>query len=95
MDVMRSRLYENKSNYNIIKYKRMELMGMIKKYAIVKNIIARNKLYPQEKRIGMPFALIHASGKDASDIDYIKSADKRKVSLFSTGDMTLHGNMQA
>lgn len=95
MDRMRSRLIENKLQYNIVKYKKLELLGMIKKYAIVKNIIARNKLHPKEKKVSMPFVLIHKAGKKPCDIDYVKSEDNKKVSLFSTGDMTLHGNMQA
>lgn len=92
---MRSRLYENKLQYNLVKYKRIQLIGMIKKYAIVRNIIARNKIDPQEKKVGMPFVLVHKCDKKAKDIEFTKSKDSRIVSLFSSGDMRLHGNMQA
>lgn len=95
IDVSRYRWFAFNTQQKLIEYKRAQLCGMIKKYAILKNIIARNKITPKKSHISMPFLVVHRTDHHNSKMSLEKSEDDKTAKIFCTGDIIMHGHMKA
>ena len=94
-EVYQQKLCEAKAPYNKLKYKRLELVGMIKKYAIIKHYIERNKAHASEARIYLPFVTI---GRGANKGGYVKAEnilDEKKAYVTSEINLKMHGDLQS
>ena len=93
-EVRKYKLFGLKTQQNRIKYKKIELCGMIKKYAILKNIMARNKIIPSEKKIAMPFLMVHRKNHNTSKMWLEQLENDKKALILCTGDVVMHGYMK-
>ena len=80
---------------NKIKYKRIELIGMIKKYAIVKSIIERNKANPTDVKISMPFSMVHRADEKGGHVKLESTANRKFFTIMSKTNIILSGDMNA
>ena len=94
LEVKKYKMFEIKTQQNVLKYKRAELCGMIKKYAILKNIMARNKMNPKEKKISMPFLMVHRSNHTTSKMLLDQPGGEKTALILCTGDIMMQGHMK-
>jgi len=94
-ELKKQHCYTGLIQLNKIKYKRLELVGMIKKYAIVKNIIERNKANPCNEKINVPFSMVHRADGKSGKVKLESTENCKAYTVMSGTNLILRGDLNA
>lgn len=61
--VLKQKALEKKVQFDIVRYKRIELIAKIRKYSIIKGLIKRNQACPSIDRKNLPFVIVKKGAK--------------------------------
>ena len=80
--------------YETVKNKRIELIGMIKKYSLIKGQIIRNQNEPSNSHFNLPFVIVRRGSKDNGCCKVATTSNDQKAIIYSQIRLQVFGDFK-
>ena len=94
-EVLEQKALEQKVQFDIVKYKRIELIAKIRKYSIIKGLIKRNQACPSTDRKNLPFVIVKKGSKESGHQKLDKSHNGKKACIKAEVKLQIIGDLKA